>query len=151
GAQGARAPPVESPHQRRSAMSRPRTKWLLLVWAFGVSLAVTPGVALAHGGDGALVHACINKQSGEGKIVAHNATCKPHENAVDWASGAGTPAVTKVLTEISLVSNLPGLANSGTGERSRFLWEPSRYAPPPSEIYFEVVGALAIGDAAASV
>lgn len=132
-------------------MTRSTTSWLLLVSAFGLWLMATASGAFAHGGDPSLVHACVNKSSGEVKIVSPNATCKPHENAVDWASGAGTPSVTKVLTEISLVSVLPGFANSGTGERSRFRWEPNRYAPAPSEIYFEVVAALAVGDANASV
>jgi hypothetical protein len=133
-------------------MTRSTIGWLLVVSAVSGSLAVsTPGV-LAHGGDPTLVHSCVNKSSGEVKIVAPGATCKPHENAVDWAGAAApTPSVTKVLTEISLVSNLPGFANSGAGERSRFLWEPNRYDPAPSEIFFEVVGALSNGDAGASV
>lgn len=133
-------------------MTRSTIGWLLVVSAFSCSLAVSTPGAFAHGGDPALVHSCVNKSSGEVKIVSPGATCKPHENAVDWAAAAAPVAsVKKVLTEISLVSTLPGFANSGTGERSRFLWEPNRYDPVPSEIYFEVVGALAIGAASASV
>ena len=127
-------------------MTRSTMGWLLVV-----ALGFAPAAASAHGGDPALVHACVNKSSGEVKIVAPSAACKPHETAVDWASAAPAGGVTKTLTEISLVSILPGFTNSGTGERSRFLWEPSRYDPAPSEIFFEVVGALGLGDAAASV
>ena len=133
-------------------MTRSTIGWLLVVSAFSYSLAVSTPGAFAHGGDPALVHSCVNKSSGEVKIVSPNATCKPHENAVDWAAAAAPVAsVKKVLTEISLVSVLPGFANSGTGERSRFRWEPNRYDPAPSEIFFEVVGALANGDGSASV
>jgi hypothetical protein len=133
-------------------MTRSTIGWLLAVSAFGGSLTLSTPGAWAHGGDPALVHSCVNKSSGEVKIVAPSGTCKPHENAVDWAGAAApAPSVTKVLTEISLVSVLPGFANSGAGERSRFRWEPNRYDPAPSEIFFEVVGALANGDASASV
>ena len=133
-------------------MARSTIGWLLVVSAFTCSLAVSTPGAFAHGGNPALVHSCVNKSSGEVKIVSPNATCKQHENAVDWAAAAAPVASVKsVLTEISLVSVLPGFANSGTGERSRFLWEPNRYDPAPSEIFFEVVGALANGDGSASV
>jgi hypothetical protein len=137
---------------RRNAVTRSTIGRLAVMFAFGCSLAVSASGAMAHGGDPALVHSCVNKSSGEVKIVSPNATCKPHENAVDWAKATAPAAsVTKVLTEISLVSVFPGFANSGTGERSRFLWEPNRYAPAPSGIFFEVVGALSNGDASASV
>jgi len=43
----------------------------------------------------------------------------------------------KVLTEISLHSR--GTATGVEGEVSRFLWEPDRYDPTPTEILFEVV------------
>ena len=133
-------------------MTRSTIGWLLGVSAFSCSLALSAPAAFAHGGNPALVHSCVNKSSGEVKIVAPSATCKPHENAVDWpAAAAPVASVQKVLTEISLVSILPGFTNSGTGERSRFRWEPSRYDPAPSEIFLEVVGALALGDGAASV
>ncbi|HMH52320.1 MAG TPA: hypothetical protein VK548_18925 [Candidatus Acidoferrum sp.] len=132
-------------------MRRSTTAAILLVSALVLSLAwATPEVA-AHGGNAALIHSCVNKSSGEVKIVGPNSSCKPHENAVDWPGAAPAAGVTKVLTEISLVSVLPGFANSGQGEKSRFLWEPNRYDPAPSEIFFEVVGALANGDASASV
>jgi hypothetical protein len=132
-------------------VTRSRTGWLLLVSAFGLSLtAFAPGAA-AHGSDPALVHACVNPNSGTVKIVAPDDSCKKHETAIDWAIAALSSPVTRVLTEISLVSVLPGFANSGSGEKSRFRWEPDRYDPAPSEIFFEIVGALALGDADASV
>jgi hypothetical protein len=132
-------------------VTRSKIGWFLLVSASCLSLAGAPSSTAAHGGDPSLIHACVNSSSGTIKIVGPDTTCKPHEQAVDWAGGAPASGVTKVLTEISLVSVLPGFANSGTGERSRFLWEPDRYDPAPSEIFFEVVGALANGDASASV
>jgi hypothetical protein len=48
--------------------------------------------------------------------------------------------VQKVLSEVSLVSNLPGFNSASTVEVSRFLWEPGRYTPPPGEIFLELVG-----------
>ena len=67
--------------------------------------------------------------------------------AVDWPAAAPSAPAARTLTEISLVSVLPGFGNATSTETSRFLWEPSRYDPAPVEIFFEVVGALTIGDA----
>lgn len=50
----------------------------------------------------------------------------------------GTTA--KTLTEISLVSTTPGFSTGSNGETCRFLWEPSRYDPSPTEVFLEVVG-----------
>lgn len=110
---------------------------LLLGSAF---VLISFGNVHAHGGDPTKIHACVNKSSGEIKIVAPNATCKPNENAVDWAAGAA--AAQRILTEISLVSNLPGFNNGTGGIVSRFRWEPDRYDPAPSEMFFEVVAGV---------
>jgi hypothetical protein len=48
----------------------------------------------------------------------------------------------RILTEISLVSVIPGFNSGSPGEVSRFLWEPQRYAPPPTEMFFEVAAAV---------
>jgi hypothetical protein len=48
----------------------------------------------------------------------------------------------KALTEISLVSAPPGLQWAGSGEATRFLWEPHRYDPAPVEIYLEIVASV---------
>lgn len=113
----------------------------------GLSCAMSTPGASAHGGDPTLVHACVNKGSGEIKIVGPSASCKPHETAVDWPAAATASGVSKTLTEISLVSVLPGFGNATSTEVSRFLWEPDRYDPAAAEIFLEVVGALTIGDA----
>ncbi len=74
-------------------MTRSATRWLLLGSAFVLALVgVTPRV-YAHGGDLTLIHACVNKSSGEIKIVGASASCKNHETAVDWpATSAPAPA-----------------------------------------------------------
>lgn len=128
-------------------MKRSKAGLLFLGSAFLLALAgVTPAV-YAHGGDPTLIHACVNKSSGEVKIVDANASCKQHETAVDWATTSN--AAPKILTEISLVSVTP-FSTQVQGEVSRFLWEPDRYAPPPAEIFFEVVASV-FGPAGESV
>lgn len=122
-------------------MTHSNTGWLLLGSAFVLVLVgFTPGVH-AHGGDSTKIHSCVNKSSGGVKIVEANASCKQHETAIDWAITTANP-VPKVLTEISLVSVIPGFFTGFQGEASRFLWEPDRYAPPPAEIFFEVVAVV---------
>jgi len=74
-------------------MTRSVTGWLVLGSAFVLALAgVTPAVD-AHGGDPTLIHSCVNKSSGEVKIVGATASCKNNETAVDWpATSAPAPA-----------------------------------------------------------
>ncbi|MBI3077595.1 MAG: hypothetical protein HYY85_11540 [Deltaproteobacteria bacterium] len=112
---------------------------LMVLFAISEMLSV---MAYGHGGDTTKIHSCVNKSSGEVKIVGANALCKQHEMAVDWPITAPSGPVPKVLTEISLVSDSPGLAFASQGEVSRFLWEPGRYAPPPAEIFLEVVASV---------
>lgn len=53
---------------------------LILAVFFGVT-----SVALAHGGNTSLVHACINKTSGAVRIVGANTNCNATENALHWS------------------------------------------------------------------
>ena len=72
-------------------MTRSAARWLLLGSAFVLALAgITPAV-YAHGGDATLIHSCVNKSSGEVKIVGANASCKANDTAVDWP-GISAPA-----------------------------------------------------------
>ena len=72
-------------------MTRSATRWMLPGLAFVLTLArVTPMVD-AHGGDPTLIHACVNKSSGEVKIVGASASCKNNETAVDWPATAAPP------------------------------------------------------------
>jgi hypothetical protein len=72
-------------------MTRSATRWMLLGLAFVLTLAgITPMVD-AHGGDPTLIHSCVNKSSGEVKIVGASASCKNNENAVDWPATAAPP------------------------------------------------------------
>jgi hypothetical protein len=116
--------------------------WLVLLSAFGLSLAAFVPEAAAHGGDPALVHACVNSRTGKVRIVAPDEKCKPRETAIDWAIAASAGGVAKVLTEIQLISS--GFVAGRLGgpietEVMRFLWEPHRYDPAPSEIFFEIL------------
>ena len=73
-------------------MTRSATRWLLLGSAFVLALAGVTPMVYAHGGDPTLIHSCVNKSSGEVKIVGANASCKNHETAVDWpATSAPAP------------------------------------------------------------
>src|SRR3990172_1289184 len=54
---------------------------LLVVALLGVALTA---VAYAHGSDLALIHACVNNNSGEIKIVGANETCRQNETPLDW-------------------------------------------------------------------
>jgi hypothetical protein len=84
---------------------------LLLTSVLGLALAGLPSAASAHGGDATLIHACVNKSSGEVKIVAPAASCKPHDIAVDWPATAAPPppagggAVLHARGNFSLVSS----------------------------------------------
>jgi hypothetical protein len=69
---------------RRKTMARSGTGWLVLGSALVLALTALTPAALAHGGDPTLVHACVNKSSGEVKIVGANASCKGNDTAVDW-------------------------------------------------------------------
>ncbi len=40
--------------------------------------------ALAHGGDTNLVHACVNGDSGDVRVVGSNEDCKKKETPLDW-------------------------------------------------------------------
>jgi hypothetical protein len=52
---------------------------------FGLLLGATlVTVAVAHGGDPAKIHSCVNPNSGGIKIVGANETCKNHETTLDW-------------------------------------------------------------------
>ena len=44
----------------------------------------------AHAVDPTLIHACVNKNSGEVKIVAPTASCKANETALSWPSTVAT-------------------------------------------------------------
>jgi hypothetical protein len=58
-------------------------KWLV---AFNVVLMSLLSVTLvsAHGGNTALIHACVNNTSGEIKIIGANANCPNNYRALDW-------------------------------------------------------------------
>jgi hypothetical protein len=59
-------------------------KWLV---AFSVVLISLVSVTLvsAHGGNTALIHACVNNTSGEIKIVGANSNCPSNYRALDWS------------------------------------------------------------------
>jgi hypothetical protein len=79
-------------------MTRLKTGCFVLVSTFVLALAgVTPAL-YAHGGDPTLVHACVNKGSGEIKIVGANASCKANETALDW------PRTSAALRGVQVVS-----------------------------------------------
>lgn len=77
-------------------MIRHVTGWLRLAAALVLVLAGAPVVG-AHGGDPTLVHACVNKNSGEVKIVGATAACKNNETAVDWPATAAPAAGGSVM------------------------------------------------------
>jgi len=54
-----------------------------IVAALGGCLAIAV-VAFAHGGDTTKIHSCVDNKTGNIKIVAATATCKPGEAALDW-------------------------------------------------------------------
>jgi hypothetical protein len=73
-----------------------------------LALAGLASAAHAHGGDPTLIHACVNKSSGEVKIVGPSGSCKTHETAVDWpgtSPAAGGGAVLHARGNFSLVAS----------------------------------------------
>jgi hypothetical protein len=75
----------------RTTMPRSKLGSVLLVSFLALALVGIGAPVFGHGGDPTLVHACVNKNSGEVKIVAPTATCKAHETALDWPQTAATP------------------------------------------------------------
>ena len=73
-------------------MKRSRTGWLFLGSVFVLALAVMTPAVYMHGGDPTLIHSCVNKSSGEIKIVGANATCKNNENPLDWPATQPAPS-----------------------------------------------------------
>jgi hypothetical protein len=58
-------------------------KWLVVLNVVLISL-VSVTLVSAHGGNTALIHACVNNTSGEIKIIGANATCPNNYRALDW-------------------------------------------------------------------
>jgi len=58
-------------------------KWLVVFNVVLISLLSVTLVS-AHGGNTALIHACVNNTSGEIKIIGANATCPNNSRALDW-------------------------------------------------------------------
>jgi hypothetical protein len=58
-------------------------KWLAAFSVVLISL-VSVTLASAHGGNTALIHACVNNTSGEIKIIGANGTCPSNYRALDW-------------------------------------------------------------------
>lgn len=79
-------------------MTRSKTGWLVLGLVFVVTLAVVTPAVYTHGGDPTLIHSCVNKNSGEIKIVGANATCKNNETALDWPATPPAPSPTPTPT-----------------------------------------------------
>ena len=61
-----------------------RNNYILILIAFVLGLiAGQVGVALAHGGDGSIIHACVNK-AGNLKIVGADEICSNGWTPLDW-------------------------------------------------------------------
>ena len=58
-------------------------KWAVVFIVIQISLLSVTLVS-AHGGNTALIHACVNNTSGELKIVGANASCPNNYRALDW-------------------------------------------------------------------
>lgn len=58
-------------------------KWLVALNVVLISLLSVTLVS-AHGGNTALIHACVSNSSGEIKIVGPNSTCPSNYRALDW-------------------------------------------------------------------
>jgi type VI secretion system secreted protein Hcp len=82
-----------------------KTRLLAALGAGLVAAAAATTFALAHGGDGTLIHACVGKPNGEMRIVAAAEDCRSSEYALDWnqkgepgapgAAGSAGPAGSK--------------------------------------------------------
>ncbi|MFN2251766.1 MAG: hypothetical protein ACK2UL_07595 [Anaerolineae bacterium] len=57
---------------------------LLLVFAVTAAIGATATWVSAHGGDGALIHSCVNDSSGVIKIVGPGGQCANNESNLDW-------------------------------------------------------------------
>jgi hypothetical protein len=97
-------------------MTRSKTGWLFLGSVLVLALAVVTPAVYMHGGDSTLIHACVNKSSGEIKIVTATASCKNNETALDWPATLPAPsgggAVLDARGNFSLVSSTTTFAMS---------------------------------------
>jgi hypothetical protein len=73
-------------------MTRSKTGWLVLGSVVVLALAVVTPAVYMHGGDSTLIHACVNKSSGEIKIVGASSSCKNNETALDWPGTSPAPS-----------------------------------------------------------
>lgn len=73
-----------------------RKRLLGAVGVLAIVAAAGTTFALAHGGDGALIHACVSNANGDVRLVAATEACRASEHAVDWNAkgrdGAAGPA-----------------------------------------------------------
>ena len=58
-------------------------KWLV-VFAVTITMFLSVTYVSAHGGNTALIHACVSNSSGEIKIVGANSNCPSNYRALDW-------------------------------------------------------------------
>jgi hypothetical protein len=72
-------------------MTRAKIGSVLLVSCLVLGFGGVGAPAFGHGGNPTLVHSCVNKSSGEIKIVAATATCKANETALDWTQTPSAP------------------------------------------------------------
>jgi hypothetical protein len=64
-----------------------RNTILMLVLAlFAATVLIAPVIAAADGGDGSLIHACVNKKDGTTRIVKPTEACKSNEYSLHWNS-----------------------------------------------------------------
>jgi hypothetical protein len=80
-------------------LGRPTRRWLRKAsqgaGALGIALGLVT-LGWAHGGDPSLVHSCVQKSSGQTRLVQPDDVCRGTEVAVDWPASAAPvgPAAT---------------------------------------------------------
>lgn len=83
-------------------------------------------LALADGGEGSQIHACVANSSGFVRIVGADQACKPSETTLDWAiQGPAGPAG---ATELVLAKRRTSSATTPT-------LESSAWNSPPGHIW----------------
>ncbi len=97
-----------SPYRESRVMTRSNTGWLFLGSAFVLALAVVTPAIYAHGGDPTLIHACVNKRSGEVKIVGANTSCKHNETALEWPGTSAALGGGSIMVHGGLFGACPG-------------------------------------------
>ena len=121
---------------------KPQTGLIIGLTLAAPAILFVNSVVRADGGDGSLIHACINKRDGTTRIVQPNTTCKTSEYPLHWNS---QHTIVAPLGSNSVdLSQMPGedkyivFEDDGNGKVSQLLYLQPEWDPALRQYIFAV-------------